>query len=199
MPPKATPGPTWPYQCTLDKSQLAKGINSSHGLLSKVFRSKFSPKILITFSSHRDVGFNCVSPVCSHCCSLNCIHRMFCLSVACSTFHCPSPPIPSHFPALNTSQCILHTADGALHPSCTAHCSACCCTPYTPLPNITTQTSPKSTQCSVDTKLFSGQDCRANLQYQRSFQAIPSSAKVMQSTAELAVCPLHSFSPVHWV
>ena len=122
MPPKATPGPTWPYQCTLDKSQLAKGINSSHCLLSKVFRSKFSPKILITFSSHRDVGFNCVSPVCSHCCSLNCIHCMFCLSVACSTFHCPSPPIPSHFPALNTSQCILHTADGALHPSCTTQC-----------------------------------------------------------------------------
>ena len=126
MPPKATPGPTWPYQCTLDKSQLAKGINSSHCLLSKVFRSKFSPKILITFSSHRDVGFNCVSPVCSHCCSLNCIHRMFCLSVACSTFHCPSPPIPSHFPALNTSQCILHTADGALHPSCTAHYTLQC-------------------------------------------------------------------------
>ena len=114
MPPKATPGPTWPYQCTLDKSQLAKGINSSHCLLSKVFRSKFSPKILITFSSHRDVGFNCVSPVCSHCCSLNCIHRMFCLSVACTTFHCPSPPIPGHFPALNTARaqhCILgHTA-----------------------------------------------------------------------------------------
>ena len=52
--------------------------------------------------------------------------------------------------------------------------------------------------CELDFKVCTGEWSTAKVQYQRSFQAIPSSAKVMQSTAELAICPLHSFSPVHW-
>ena len=47
----------------------------------------------------------------------SCIRCMFCLSVACTTFHCPSPPIPSHFPAMHTAHCILHIAYCILHPS----------------------------------------------------------------------------------
>ena len=46
----------------------------------------------------------------------SCIRCMFCLSVACTTFHCPSPPIPSHFPALHIAYCTLYTA-----PQCILH------------------------------------------------------------------------------
>ena len=114
-------------------------------------------------------------------------------SIACSVSVWRAPPFTArHHPfqaisrhwILHNAFCTLQTEPCiplALH---TTHCSAWCCTPYTPLPN-TTHTSHKSTQCSVDMKLFSGQDWRANLQYQRSFQAIPSSAKVMQSAAEM--------------
>ena len=69
------------------------------------------------------------------------IHCMFCPRVACFTFHCPSPPIPSSFPALLLGPAALHVAHCMLptakswgnvnvsqckHPTCwlsTVHCA----------------------------------------------------------------------------
>ena len=128
---------------------------------------------------------------------LGCIHCMFCLSVACGTFHCPSPPIPSHFPALSSAYCIdcmARTAPLCILGAYLVHTTYCILGAYCLLHTRCMLSTAYSVHFTACRPLWNSivccwtVCCIAKLQYQRSFQPIPSSAKVMQSTAELAIC-----------
>ena len=96
------------------------------------------------------------------------IHCMFCPRVACFTFHCPSPPIPSSFQhcCLVLQHCTLRTAGFLLRQSLEAMW-------------IVNVSQCKHPTCWLSTVLQctpGWQPSSAKVQYQRSFWAIPASA-----------------------
>ena len=126
MPPKATPGPTWPYQCTLDKSQLAKGINSSHWSRWHLFVVKgFLVKVLSQNLNYilklQGCGFQmCFTSLLSLLFSE--LHPLHVLS-QCGVHHLSLPVTTHSKPFPGTEYFTMHSAHCRRSPASLLHCT----------------------------------------------------------------------------